>query len=141
MSSFNSDFKNLNKNQQYLFETDFLNFQLKALFLAFVYKLSNSDLDKQYSKPLSNCNRRNKGNFTSKSNSNKIMLCVGQHYLVLNKISKIFHFQVSLQFLSEFNNIFQCKRLKKIYFSCKINCRQGKDLTRKILSHLFGYKK
>ena len=37
---------------------------------------------------LSNCKRRNKGNFTSKSNSNRIMLCGagGQHSLILNKI-------------------------------------------------------
>ena len=38
-----------------------------------------------------NCKRRKKGNFTLKSNSNKIMLCGGgrQHYLVLNKISTL----------------------------------------------------
>ena len=40
-------------------------------------------------KALKNSKRRNKGNFMSKSNSNKIKLCGGggQHYLVLNKIS------------------------------------------------------
>ena len=40
---------------------------------------------------LSNCKKHKKGNFTSKSNSNKIMLCVGggQHHLVLNKISTL----------------------------------------------------
>ena len=34
------------------------------------------------------CIRRNKGNFMSESNSNRIKLCGGggQHYLVLNKI-------------------------------------------------------
>ena len=38
---------------------------------------------------LRNCKRRNKGNFTLKSYSNKILLCGGrgQHYLVLDKIS------------------------------------------------------
>ena len=44
---------------------------------------------------LKNCKRRKKGNFTSKSNSNKIKLCGGggQHYLVLNRISILyFHF-------------------------------------------------
>ena len=42
-------------------------------------------------KALWNCKRRNKGKFTSKSHSNKIMLCGdgGQHYLVLNKISTL----------------------------------------------------
>ena len=46
-------------------------------------------------KSLRNSKRRNKGNFTSESNSNKIKLFGGggQHYLVLNKISKLyFHF-------------------------------------------------
>ena len=38
---------------------------------------------------LRNRKRRNKGNFTSKSNLNKIKLCGGQHYLVLNKISTL----------------------------------------------------
>ena len=44
-----------------------------------------------YSKSLRNSKRRNKGNFTSKSISNKIKLCVfgGQQYLVLNKISTL----------------------------------------------------
>ena len=39
-------------------------------------------------KSLRNSKRPNKGNFTSKSNSNKIKLCGGggNHYLVLNKI-------------------------------------------------------
>ena len=42
-------------------------------------------------KSLRNSKRRNKGNFTSKSNSNKIKLCGGggQHYLVLNKFSAL----------------------------------------------------
>ena len=42
-------------------------------------------------KSVRNSKRRNKGNFTSKSNSNKIKLCGdgGQHYLVLNKISTL----------------------------------------------------
>ena len=39
-------------------------------------------------KSLINSKRGNKGNFTSKSNSNKIMLC-GQHHLVLHKISTL----------------------------------------------------
>ena len=41
-------------------------------------------------KSLRNSKRCNKGNFMSKSDSNKIKLCGGgrQHYLVLNKISK-----------------------------------------------------
>ena len=40
---------------------------------------------------LRNWKRRNKGNFTLKSISNKIMLCGsrGLHYLVLNKISTL----------------------------------------------------
>ena len=40
-------------------------------------------------KSLINLKRRNIGNLTLKSNSNKIMLCGGgwQHYLVLYKIS------------------------------------------------------
>ena len=37
-------------------------------------------------KSFRNSKRRNKGNFTSKSNSNKTKLCGGQYYLVLNKI-------------------------------------------------------
>ena len=42
-------------------------------------------------KSLRNSKRRNKGNFTSKSKSNKIKLCGGggQHYLVLIKISTL----------------------------------------------------
>ena len=42
-------------------------------------------------KSLRNNKRSNKGNFTSKSNSNKIKLCGGggQHYLVLNKLSTL----------------------------------------------------
>ena len=42
-------------------------------------------------KSLGNSKRRNKGNFTSKSNSNKIKLCGGgrQYYLVFNKISTL----------------------------------------------------
>ena len=42
-------------------------------------------------KSLRNSISRNKRNFTSKSNSNKIKLCEGggQHYLVLNKISTL----------------------------------------------------
>ena len=55
----------------------------------------NTDLVIVLFKSLRNSERRNKGNFTSKSNSNKINLCGGgvQHYLVLNKISTIqFHF-------------------------------------------------
>ena len=40
-------------------------------------------------KSIRNSKRRNKGNFTSKSNSNKIKLGGGQHYLVLNKISTL----------------------------------------------------
>ena len=52
------------------------------------------------SESLRNCKRRNKGKFTSKYNSKKIMLCGGwgQQYLVL-------------QFLSELNNIFHVKGL------------------------------
>ena len=37
-------------------------------------------------KSLRKYKRLNKGNFTLKSNSNKITLCGGQHYLVLKKI-------------------------------------------------------
>ena len=42
-------------------------------------------------KTLRNSKRRNKGNFTSKSNSNLIKLCGGwgQYYLVLNKMSTL----------------------------------------------------
>ena len=71
-------------------------------------------------KTLTNSNRRNKGYFMSKSNSNKIKLCgVGvQHYFVLNKISTLyFHFLGLLQFLSELKKIPR-KRLNNIYFSC-----------------------
>ena len=53
-----------------------------------------------------------KGNFMFKSNSNQIILCGcgGQHYLVLNEISTyIFNLQVSLQFISQLNNIFHLK--------------------------------
>ena len=50
---------------------------------------SNFDYNNSTFKSLRNCERRNKGNITMKSNSNKIMLCWagGQHYLVLDKIS------------------------------------------------------
>ena len=40
-------------------------------------------------KSIRNSKRRNEGNFTLKSNLNKIKLCGGQHYLVLNKISTL----------------------------------------------------
>ena len=42
-------------------------------------------------KSLRNSKRLDKGNFTSKSNSNKIKLCGvgGQYYIVLIKISKL----------------------------------------------------
>ena len=42
-------------------------------------------------KSLKSYKRRNKGSLTSKSNSDKIMLCGGggQYYLILNKISKL----------------------------------------------------
>ena len=42
-------------------------------------------------KSLRNSKRRNKGNVTSKSNSNKKKLCGGggQHYLVIKKISTL----------------------------------------------------
>ena len=48
-------------------------------------------IDYKYVKSLRNSKRPNKGNFTSKSNSNKIKLFGGggQHYLVLNKISTL----------------------------------------------------
>ena len=60
-------------------------------------------------KSLRKYKKRNKGSFKLKPNSNEIMLCGGggQHYLVLNKISTYYLiFYVSLQFLSELNNIF-----------------------------------
>ena len=49
-------------------------------------------------KSIRKCKRRNKGNFTSKSNSNKIKLCRGggQHFIVLNMISTLKFFFVSL---------------------------------------------
>ena len=40
-------------------------------------------------KSLRNSKRRNKGNFMSKSNSNKLFGGGGQHYIVLNKISTL----------------------------------------------------
>ena len=70
-------------------------------------------------KSLRNSKRHNKGNFTLKFNSNKIML-YGQHYLVLNKISMKYFFYVSLQFLSELNNIFDVKDLKRFTFCGKL---------------------
>ena len=71
-----------------------------AMLLSFLFSHSNKKRGVkgrgQYSiivlfKSLQNFKRRKKGNFTLKSNSNKIILCgVGwQHYLVLNKISAL----------------------------------------------------
>ena len=54
------------------------------------FTISNR-LKKYYFKSLRNCKRRNKGNFTLKSNSNQIMLCGGG------------------------GNIFRVKRLDKIF--------------------------
>ena len=68
-------------------------------------------------KSLGKCKGLNKGNFTLKSNSNKIMLCGsgGKHYLLLNKIStEQFHFLGFL--LGELNNIFHVKDLKDLLF-------------------------
>ena len=53
---------------------------------------------------LRNCKRRNKGNFTSKSNL---------------RFQRYNFFQVSVQFLVELNNIFQVKGLKIV--TSKIN--------------------
>ena len=71
-------------------------------------------------KSLRNCKRRKKENLTLKSNSNMIKLCEGrgQHYPVLNKFSKVF--KVSLHFLSELNNIFHVKGLKRFTFLVKL---------------------
>ena len=55
-------------------------------------------------KSLRNSKRRNKGNFTSESNSNKIKLCGGG----------------GAAFLSELNNIFHVKGLKRLTFHVKL---------------------
>ena len=73
-------------------------------------------------KSLRNSKRCNKGNFTLKSNSNKIMLCGGggQPYLVLIRLQRnIFIFKSLYNFLRELNDIFYVK----IYFLCQINSR------------------
>ena len=70
-------------------------------------------------KSLRNSKRRKKGNFTSKSNSNKIKLCRGGGNIILFKIRfqrYNFIIWVSLQFLSELNNIFHVKGLKDLLF-------------------------
>ena len=53
-------------------------------------------------KSLRNCIRRNKGNFTLKSNSNKIMLCggEGQNDLLLNYVD----FNIIISFVKYLNN-------------------------------------
>ena len=68
-------------------------------------------------KSLRNCERRNKGNFTLKSNLNKVMLYGGggQHYLVLKRFQRNSFISESLSnFISESNNILHVKGL----FSC-----------------------
>ena len=67
------------------------------------------------------------------------MLCKGlRHHLVLNKISKWqFDFKVSLQFLSELNNISYVKDLKIFTFYVKLIDDWKKEIPRKILYHLF----
>ena len=52
-------------------------------------KLSQNQSEIVLFKSLRNYKIRNKLNFTLKSNSNKMMLCGGQHHLVLNKISTL----------------------------------------------------
>ena len=72
-------------------------------------------------KSLRNSKRCNNGNFTSKSNSNKIKLCGGggQHYLVLNKIPTLyFHFLGLFTISKLIKEYFPRKRLIKIYCSC-----------------------
>ena len=59
-----------------------------------------------------NIRRRNKGNVTLKSNSNKIKLCNIIFFF-------IFIFQVSFRFLCELNNIFHIKCLKRFTFYVK----------------------
>ena len=90
-------------------------------------------------KSIRNSKRRNKGNFTSKSNSHKIRLCggAGQHYLVLNTISTLlFHF-LGLFIISKWiKQYFKLKMLKKICFSCYINLTIGEWTNKKIIESL-----
>ena len=65
-------------------------------------------------KSLRNSKRRNKGNFTLKSNFKKIMLC-GATYLVLNKISMKYFLRLFTIF-KLIKQYFRRERLKKIYF-------------------------
>ena len=74
-------------------------------------------------KSIRNYKRRNKWNFTFKSNSNKMMLFGGgrQHYLLMNKISTWWFNFLSLFTISKWiKQYFPRERLKKIYFLCQI---------------------
>ena len=68
-------------------------------------------------KSLRNCKRRKKGNFTLKSNSNKIIMCGGA-----GDLNVIISFFKSLwNFLSELNNIFHVKGLIRFTFNVKLS--------------------
>ena len=74
-------------------------------------------------KSLKNCKRRNKGNFTLKSNSNKIKLFGGgkQPYCFKCDFNIIISFFKSLyNFPSELNNIFHMKGLIRFTFYVKL---------------------
>ena len=90
-------------------------------------------------KSLRNSKRLNKGNFKSKSNSNKIKLCGdgGQHYLVLNKVSTLYFRLLGLFTISKWiKQYFQPKMLKKICFSCQINLTIGERPNKKNIESL-----
>ena len=90
-------------------------------------------------KSLRNSKRRNKGNFTSKSNSNKIKLCGGggEQYLVLNKISTLWFHLLGLFTISKWiKQYFPHKMLKKISFKCQINLTIGEEPNKKNIESL-----
>ena len=92
-----------------------------------------------YYKSLRNSKRRNKGNLTSKSNSNKIKLCGsrGKHYLFLNMISAFqFNLLGLLTIFKWIKQYFPRKMLKKICFSCKINLTIGERPNKKYIESL-----
>ena len=87
-------------------------------------------------KSLRNSKRRNKGNVTLKSNSNKIKLCGGggQHYLVFNVIISFICILTISKWIKQY---FPRKMLKKICFSCQINLTSiGERLNKKNIESL-----
>ena len=100
------------------------------------HSLFNSNVES-----IRNSKRRNEGNFTSKSNSNKIKLCWGggQHYLALNKISTFyFHFLGLFTICKSIKQYFprKTKMLIKICFSCQINLTIGERPNKKNIESL-----